>query len=169
MGDRTHVTLTVLTAQAARAKALCRRHCGDWEEEHEQGGFTYLCFDEVNYATLDAEQPLQAMGIAYDKEWEAGGDYGAGHEYCRFTAAGDCRVFDVYDEAINPDLGVLLAAIDHPAALRALILIHRDAITPLPWDRQVEYGRLYRTRNWAQPASTLAGTGSLARGTWKAD
>lgn len=143
MGDRTYVNLTVQNEQADQARAIIDAACGEASDETDNGALICFGFEEVNYATLDCEGELQDAGIAYDKQWAAGGDYGAGSEYCRFTPDGQCLVFEVYDEAANPDLDQLLQRIDDPAVLRAYILDFRDAITPLPWKDQLDYGRLY--------------------------
>jgi hypothetical protein len=150
MGDRTTVTLKVLDVHATRVADLLGCLA---EESRQKAPYTCLTYYDVNYGCLGFESDLAAAGIAYDKRWEDGDTYGAGTETCRFTPTGECVVNTVYDAAGNPELADLLAHIDQPEALRATILAHRDKVTPLPWDRQAEYGKLYCTRQLIAPAA----------------
>ena len=88
MGDRTHVTLTVLTEHVIHAKAMLEPQDGEPSEEYDDGVTTVLCFEEVNYGTLEALGQFQAAGIPYSSQWGSGGDYTEGEEHLRFTAEG---------------------------------------------------------------------------------
>lgn len=140
MGDRTYVTLTVLTAQADDARELFD---DDAEEENTDGHITAFGFDGVNYATLGFESDLTDAGIAYDKRWNAGDEYGAGSEYVRFRPDGTVQHIEVYDEGANPDLGELMRRLDKPDELIQYIRNFHEQATPLPWENQIEYGNLY--------------------------
>lgn len=143
MGDRTYVTLSVLSAHKEQVTALSEdTYNSDWEQPTKH----YFVFGEVNYGELDFLDKLQDAGIAYDSEWEAGSEYGSGGEHCRFTAEGEIVLKEIYDSEINPNLTQLISLIDQPEALRNFILHHKEQITTLPWDNQEEYGKLYRTK-----------------------
>ena len=148
MGDRTTVTLTVLNAQAAKAEALFEYGA---DQEQSDDAFTSFIFNEVNYGTLDFLPALLAVGIAYDSEWERGGDFVAGSEYGRFTPEGYSKVLGIDDCNLNPDIYSLMGLIDDPVELRAYIMHHHQKATPLPWDNQEEYGKLYLARQLINP------------------
>jgi hypothetical protein len=144
MGDRTTVYLDLLASQADAAKKLF-----DYEPEHaRQNGdqFVEFEFHEVNYGTLGFLSELEKAGIAYDSSWSEGDQYGAGTLFGRFTADGEIVRLERYETDIDPSMGCLMKLIDDPVALREYILQHHKETTPLPWDNQEEYGKLYRAR-----------------------
>jgi len=144
MGDRTTVYLDVLASQADAARELF-----DYETSYEYLNgekFMEFQFDEINQGTLDFLDKLQEAGIAFDSSWASGNEYEAGTTFCRFTADGQVIKFDRYDSEAHPDLSCLMKRIDDPKALREYILEHHNKVTPLPWDNQEEYGKLYRAR-----------------------
>jgi len=144
MGDRTSVALRILASQAEEAKEYFGGYGFDVDKSNK--GFTDCCFDEVNYGNLDFLGDLAAAGIAYSSSWGNGDNYASGTEYCRFTAEGKCIVTQVYDDSQDPSLDSLLKLIDEPNALREFILLHQKKVSPLPWDNQEEYARIYKTR-----------------------
>lgn len=148
MGDRTYVGLTVLGCDAAQVRALLEETYCELSEDDNDGddSFAFFGFEEVNYGNLEIEDALIAAGIPYSKRWDAGSEYGAGHEHVRFTETGQLQRREVYDEAENPPLDALLALVDDPAALRAFLLAFAAHITPLPWDHQQQYAARYRER-----------------------
>lgn len=152
MGDRTYVTLTLLAEQLEEALPLIEAEDGSPEDTSENTPFVHLGFYEVNYGDLRCLSALQAAGIAYESRWESGADYGGGIEYGRFTEAGEPRSLQLHDGGENPSIHALIKLLDSPQELRQYILDHQAAITPLPWDNQVEYGRRYRARRLIAPA-----------------
>ena len=142
MGDRSYVTLSVLTSQAELARTLIE----DFNDEitFDNDRCTYFTFEEVNYGELKFLDALQAAGIAYLSEWEGGNEYGAGCTSCRFTAEGEAIIKSFDDSEINPELYTLMELIDQPEQLRTYILAHKELRTILPWDNQEEYGKLYQ-------------------------
>jgi hypothetical protein len=150
MGDRTTVYLDVLVSQADAAKKLFIYGPSDEYSNGDQ--FIEFEFTEINNGTLDFLDELQEAGIAYDSSWSPGHEYGAGTTFCRFTADGQAIKFDRYDSEAHPDLSCLMTRIDDPKALREFILEHHNNVTPLPWDNQEEYGKLYRTKQLINPS-----------------
>lgn len=150
MGDRTTVYLDVLASQADAAKELFDYEPEDARQNGDQ--FVEFEFHEVNYGTLDFLSELEKAGIAYDSSWSKGDEYEAGTVFCRFTADGEIIRLDRYETDINPSMGCLMKLIDDPDALREFILQHQRETTPLPWDNQEEYGKLYRTKQLINPS-----------------
>jgi len=150
MGDRTTVYLDVLASQADAAKELFDY---DIDEAYCNGDqFVEFVFKEVNHGTLGFLKKLEEAGIAYDSSWSSGFEFGAGTTFCRFTDDGQVINFDRYDSEANPDLSGLMKRINNPKALREFILEHYNNVTPLPWDNQEEYGKLYRTKRLINPS-----------------
>lgn len=152
MGDRTSVTLTVLKEQALQAKAFFN----GWEPDHTEEikgslPLVYFNFFEVNYGDLPFLHALQAAGIAFDSEWDHGGDYTSGIDFCRFYPDGTVQRNDYSDEYKNPDLQRMMGLLDEPEALKAYILDHHKNVTPLPWDNQAVYGKIYQTKQLINP------------------
>lgn len=151
MGDRTNVTLIVLTSQAAEAQQFFNEDIE--EESNEETGLTAFMFEEVNYGELRFLPKLIEHGIAYNSEWEKGEEYDDGFESCRFTPIGEVETKEVYYNDRNPDINDLMGMLDNPLAIRKYLLNHHERITTLPWDRQEEYGKLYRTRKLILPVA----------------
>lgn len=151
MGDRTSVSLTVLTAQAEDAKRIFGE--AEFEVDHmsSDGGLSHFSFYEINYGNLPFLDELQNAGIAFDSCWDHGGDYGAGSDRCRFLSDGSVYRFETSDEYLNPDLHMLMKLLDRPEELKAFIIEHYDKVTPPSWDHQVEYGKLYKTKLLINP------------------
>ena len=85
-------------------------------------------------------------GIPYNSSWSSGSNYGAGTEYNRYTSSGQNVLLTVSDERINPCIVGLMTVIDEPIKLQEMVRNHHQDTTPLPWDNQVAYGKLHRTR-----------------------
>lgn len=149
MGDRTTVTLTVLMSQADEAKRMAE-HSQSADNEFDLNGveFIDLIFYDVNYGDLNHGisylDNLKAHGIAFESRWEPGSEYGSGCKYCRFNDEGEAVLLEIYDSEVNPELNRLLELIDDYQALKAYIQEHAAERTPLPWENQEEYGKLYR-------------------------
>lgn len=148
MGDRTTVELTVLTAQSEAAQALFD---GEPDETGPSQLLTVFTFYEVNYGELHFLPDLTAAGIAFDSYWGEGSEYGAGQKVCRFTAEGTLDLRELYDDYYNPDLNELMRHINDPVKLKEIIESHHKKVTPLPWDNQEQYGKLYRAAQLITP------------------
>lgn len=156
MGDRTHVTLSVLRAQVTDVEAILGENLGD-SFDAPGSDLVYFMFEEVNYGELPFLPELIEAGIAYESSWESGADFSAGTEHCRFTETGELQQLQVFVASVNPSLVDLLTLLDGPDPLeeiRGYLLQHKARVTPLPWENQVEYGKRYRARELIKPRST---------------
>lgn len=153
MGDRTYVNLYVPADLADQAREIITECYAEPSEESE--GVTealhHFGFEEVNYGNLGGLGELQAAGIAYNSEWDAGGEYGAGTQSCRFTKEGDAVVKTVYDDDIGISTFTLLPHIEYHAKLKELIQAHHEKVNPLSWDDQVENGKTYQLKQLIDP------------------
>lgn len=143
MGDRTNVSLLVLTSQANTTKSFFEYTCDEEKVYDEQTSFY---FSEVNYGELPFLSELISAGIAYDSDWDRGDEYGSGIESARFTAEGELVKKTIYEDAINPPIDSLLSRIDNPIELRQFIVDYVEKSNVLPWDNQEEYGKIYRVK-----------------------
>lgn len=150
MGDRTNVTLTVLASQKGKAEALFDGELP--QTDYENGILWEFNFDEVNYGNLPFLKELKDNGIAYNSHWMDGGEYNEGTTSVRFTEEGKLVEKSVYAKNVNPDLESLVKLMDNPGALVYFIKWHQERVTPLPWDKQEEYGKLYQMMNLLVPA-----------------
>lgn len=142
MGDRTTVTLEVLTEHKERAEALFScTSSEDWQST--EGVTNYYYFYEVNYGELDFLPKLEANGIPYSSSWDSGGEYTAGTKSCRFDADGNIIIKEIYDNEVNPSNTGLLRLIDDPEKLREFILEHAEKIKVLPWTDQAANSGFY--------------------------
>ena len=142
MGDRTSVTIQ-LPKECLETAIGC---LPSFDYKTEIGDSILLEFSEVNYGELEEFKELIALGIPCDYEWDSGSEYGSGCKYIRFTSEGELQLVEYYDEDRNPNLNMLLNLLDRPEELIKYIKEHKEKLTPLPWDNQVEYGKIYRTR-----------------------
>lgn len=150
MGDRTYVTLYVPAELFEKAKEIAIMHDGEpCEGNSFNDEIHYMGFEEVNYGELDCIEELQSAGIPYDMEWAKGSEYDEGVRYCRFTENGDLTLKEVYenDSYIHPS--VLKKVIEEHNSLDAVkdfLKQHIESVKPPSWDNQVEYGKIYRTK-----------------------
>lgn len=143
MGDRTTVTLSVLKVHSDETK---KHFEYDPEEETVGEQFVNFLFYEVNYGTLPFLGNLMEAGIPFTADWDSGGDYGPGSHFCRYTADGELQEIELSNEYVNPDLTRLMGLLDEPEALKEYIINHHKAVTPLPWDNQLEHCKVFRTK-----------------------
>lgn len=141
---RSTVVLEVLTVHSAQVVELSAPFTCSKQKGYD--GITYYTFEGIAYGELPFLQKLRENGIAYTSAWTAEGDYQAGSEHCRFHPDGLLQRFEIYDHKINPDLDSLMELIDQPDKLRNFLLVHQASTVPLPWDNQVEYGRIHQAR-----------------------
>jgi hypothetical protein len=149
MGDRTYATLWIKTVHADAVKPFA-----DKEGYADKGTYedsTYFGFEEVNNGELSFLEELEKLGIAYNSSWAPGGEYGAGTRSARFTPEGAIDIREIYDAEYNPPLSELKQRINSPEELKAYILLHEEKVTPLPWDNQEQYGKLYRAACLIKP------------------
>lgn len=148
MGDRTSVTLTVLTSQAEEAAKHFDEENNDYYTTEDK---THYEFYEVNYGTLSFLDKLQNNGIAYDSHWQAGSEYGSGANTCRFTPEGDSVVKDICDSYERLCIYDLMEKLNDYEALKKLITDRHDEIFILPWDNQEEYGKIFKLKQLINP------------------
>lgn len=148
MGDRTSVTLTVPTELRAEAERIALAN--GFESAHTSEvhalGITHISFYEVNYGELPFLDELTDASIAHDSDWDHGSEYSKGCAFVRFTPEGEPRYGSYDDDTFHPNLNQCMSLLDDPNALIQYIKNHKEEVTPLPWDNQVEYGKLYRTK-----------------------
>lgn len=151
MGDRTYVSLYVPIACEEETIKVIKAAWGEFNIENKTETLCAFGFEEVNYGELDFLPQLKERGIAYDSDWGSGGSYGAGSEMLRFTPEGEAKCITVYDEDRGIDICKLMSVLEDHAALKKVILEEAQNKVPLPWDNQVEYGKIYRTRKLIDP------------------
>lgn len=142
MGDRTHVNIQI-PKECLETAIGC---LPGFDYKTEMGDSILLEFLEVNYGEIKEFTNLIALGIPCDYEWGSGSEYGSGRKYLRFTPEGEIQLVEYYDKYYNPSLHCLMNLIDKPEELVKYIKKHKERVTPLPWDNQVEYGKIYRAR-----------------------
>ena len=142
MGDRTWVEIVVLKECLPQVKELLGND-GQITEEDELAA---LYFYEVNYGRIDEQDKLTNSGIPYNYAWGIGDTYDAGSKYIRFTPEGELVHIEYYEAEINPPIEKLLELAEQPEELAQYVRKYSAEHTPLPWDNQVEYGKIYRTR-----------------------
>ena len=143
MGDRTSVTLCFPTELLSEVESISGH---EPIEKCDLDDLTFFDYRDINYGDLQFLNDLRERGIPYDQTWESGSNFEPGTEYCRFTPEGEIVIKNIYDSHINPDMDMLLELIDDHVSLKNYILKHKKQTTPLPWDDQVKYGKIYRTR-----------------------
>jgi len=133
MGDRTHVTLTILKEHLELVRQFVDQ---DPDTIDEGDTIVVLNYAEVNYGTLDFLPQLLEEGIPYTSAWDRGYEYDAGEETCRFLADGTVELKSIYETQTGPYLQALLALIDKPDELRKLILDYAQSQKIEPWETQ---------------------------------
>ena len=142
MGDRTWVEIVVLNTTLPLVEEILPDDA-EISTSLEPSSFY---FHEVNNGCIEEQGQLTEMGIPYNYEWGSGDNYKSGFKYIRFTPEGDPQHIEYYEDEINPPLEKLLELVSKPKELAEYVQKYSDDITPLPWDNQVEYGKIYRTR-----------------------
>lgn len=155
MGDRTYVTLTVLTEHAVDAINLIREEQGDPCDEDSDGtdGLTLLGYEEVNYGTIEALTGFAAAGIPYSVSWGSGGCYTEGEQHLRFSPEGEPHTIgQEKDWPINALLDLKMAWEKEPD--KPLEQHLQEAIAKIQdpsWENQFEHSKIARTRNLLNP------------------
>lgn len=160
MGDRTSVTLTVPIVYKEAALAIAKANEDDPGDSFENGGgvnaqnphaLFCFCFYEVNYGDLQFLDQLMESGIPFDSDWDAGSEYGAGCETCRFTHDGEAIRKSISNDSVNPDMAILMKKLDNHDDLKDYIIDHYNNVTSMPWDDQVENAKVYRLKRLITP------------------
>mgnify|MGYP006369596855 FL=1 len=157
MGDRTGVTVTVLTAHPAQVKDLIAKTEGDPCEEFEgdiSEGTTDLFYGEVSYGEIDALAQFQALGIPYTSEWGSGGDYTEGEEHLRFTAEGTAIVTGTSKDWPINTLCTFKDACKDCSTLDGFMQLLDQAVEQASapsWEHQLEHSKLYLTHQLINP------------------
>ena len=141
MGDRTWVEIVVLN----ETLSLVEEILPDYAEITTSLELSSFYFHEVNNGCIEEQDQLTDLGIPYNYEWGMGDNYNPGSKYIRFTPEGDLQHIEYYDIELNPPLEKLLELVSKPKELAEYVQQHSDDKTPLPWDNQVEYGKIFRT------------------------
>ena len=142
MGDRTWVGIAVLNETLSLVEGILP----DDARIVYGASHTTFFFHEVNNGCIEEQDQLTDLGIPYNYEWGMGDNYNPGSKYIRFTPEGELQHIDYYENELNPPLEKLLELVSKPKELAEYVQQHSDNLTPLPWDNQVEYGKIYRTR-----------------------
>ena len=142
MGDRTWVEIVVLNETLPLVKEILP----DDAEISISSELSSFYFSEVNNGCIEEQAQLTDMGIPYNYEWGTGDNYNPGSKYIRFTPEGEVEHIEYYENEINPPLEKLLELVSKPKELAEFVQKYSDDRTPLPWDNQVKYGKIYRTR-----------------------
>ena len=142
MGDRTWVEIVVLN----ETLPLVEEILPDDAEINTSLEFSSFYFDEVNNGCIEEQDQLTDLGIPYNYEWGMGDNDDPGSKYIRFTPEGELQHIEYYDDELNLPLEKLLELAPTPKELAEYVQQHSDDKTPLPWDNQVEYGKIYRAR-----------------------
>lgn len=143
MGDRRTVILSVLTEHSEEVQKIFKDDPP--QEGWTAGRLSRFVFHEVNYGELEYLEHLTEAGIAYDMECGDGSGYRLRCESCRFTPEGKAIIKVLYSSEENPEINLLIPVLDDPEKLRQTILDHIKSREVLPWDNQIEYGKIYRT------------------------
>lgn len=112
----------------------------------EDENFASLYFHEINDGYIEEQDELTLQGIPYNYEWGMGYEFDGGYKYIRFTPEGEVVHIEYYVTEVNPPLEGLSELLDTPKELVGYIRNFIKERTPLPWDNQVEYGKIYRAR-----------------------
>jgi hypothetical protein len=144
MGDRTTVTLCI----PKEFEEITSKLIADdpWDTSSTEK-LSYLVFEEVNYGELSNLDLLIENGIPYTATWERGGEFDPGSEYARFTPEGNVEVKTIYCSDESIPIHVLLSWAEKSTQFLLDSLNDANArIAVLPWDNQVQYGKIYKTK-----------------------
>lgn len=151
MGDRTYVILTVPAVHAGEVAGIYNEVSiipHGTAMVSEQGlDLVFFEFEDVNYGELDDLDKLEKLGIAFDSDWSQGDEYDEGCTYMRFDSEGNPVRKEIYqgDDAIS--MNRLLPLFDDHHKLRELIKSVNDSLHVIPWDDQVENGKIARLKH----------------------
>ena len=114
-------------------------------------------FSEVKWGELDFLDDLHEIGIPFDFSNDNSED--ARHIICRFTSDGEMILQDYLESDSKIEGSYLISSIDSCNSpeeklqfINEQYIKFSNLLTPLPWDNQIEYGKLYRTRQLIDPS-----------------
>jgi hypothetical protein len=145
MSDRTTVFLTLPKLLIKLAVPLFKDPPSDSNLTMNLDYVTYT-FEDCNYGELRFADKLTEQGIPHNREWDSGDEYSAGVETVRFTSEGKVQRITIYDGSRSIDIDTLVELINNYEDLKEYILTKQKENEVLPWDNQIEYGRIYRAR-----------------------
>lgn len=145
MGDRTTVYLTLPKLLIKFAVPLFKIAPEDSDLILNSDYVTYTFYD-CKYGELSFTDKLTELGIPHNREWESGHEYSAGVETIRFTSEGKVQRIVIYDGSRRIDIDTLVELINNYEDLKEYILTKQKENEVLPWDNQIEYGRIYMAR-----------------------
>ena len=114
-------------------------------------------FNEVKWGELDFLDQLHEQGIPFDFSNDHSED--SRHISCRFTSDGEMILQDYFESDTRIEGNDFIRTIDLCTSpeeklkfLNEQYMKLSNLLTLLPWDNQVEYGKLYRTRKLIEPS-----------------
>ena len=114
-------------------------------------------FNEVKWGELDFLDDLHEQGIPFDFSNDDSDD--RRFIKCRFTPDGEMILEDYLESDTKIEAQDFIFAFesckssqDKVDLMNAYYMKLTNLINPLPWDNQVEYGKLYRTRKLIEPS-----------------
>ena len=120
--------------------------------------FGYI-FDEVKWRELDFLDDLHELGIPFNFSNDDNDPYLKRIIKCRFTPDGERILQDYLHSEAKIDAECFIASIDECKTpeeklnyINQQYMHFSNLLTSLPWDNQVEYGKLYRTRKLIEPS-----------------
>lgn len=111
-------------------------------------------FEEVRDGSLSFLPELKKLGIAYDSVWQRDYEIEPGAEHCRFTSTGEAIIKTIWESDECVGLSSLIDLLGKPNPLpeiRKFVFEKQNNIFILPWDNQVEYGKLHRVNQLLLP------------------
>ena len=148
MGDCTDCSMTVLKEHYEEARnILMANFYKGYIHDIEHTQFAHIYYSGINYGNLKCDKELIAAGIPFTWYWGNGSEYGAGEQYCRFTETGELILKKIYEkDADRISLSTLIKKLNNYEDLRECILQFERDQQVLPWDNQIEYGKLYKLK-----------------------
>lgn len=154
MGDRVSTSLTVLREHEDTAVSLIEPEQGKPDDRWEDHITVCLTYYEVNYGTVESLVKLRQAGIPYSFAWDAGSEFTEGEEHLRFTPEGEACMStesQLWPSGVISECITLVNQAESLEAGKAALQAKLAALTPMPWDNQAEYGRLYQARQLISP------------------
>lgn len=150
MGDRTIVYLTV---PVEHFDYVCDVYKDDIDPNYstntQSNGIVTFEFEEINYGELYDLHKLIEAGIAFTSAWCRGDEYGEGEHSVRFTPDGEMVESNYFEAELCIDYRDLKAMFETGEPLihiEARLNHMAEQCELLPWDNQVEYGKIYQTK-----------------------
>ena len=155
MGDRTYVELTIQKENEEETLAIAESD--GWNTKYldkkPTKNLIRIGFDEVNYGELNFLSKLENAGIAYTSSWGDGDEYVSGEQHGRYNKNGELKKLEVY----NDDYKICPVKLNEIICKRCsdglkvylikdLLKQHKNETIPLPWDDQLQYAKIFKTK-----------------------